>query len=562
MEQSSDRVIHVSNLPKGITVDFLKTLFKECGEVVSVTIKERPQGIFAFIAFDTPEACLTAIKEFNYTKLNGIPIVITPTTQEYQNLIKSGEGNLYVKGLDEYIEISHLHELFQQYGEVISCKLPMTPDGKNKGYAYVQFKDPANAEKARAELNDVSINGKRITVEPYQKKSHPLKTNAFGSSPAYGSAQNDETFTNIFIRNLPDNIKTNTDLGNMFSEFGMVLSTKLLPDGQSGFCNMIDHDSAIRAIQALNGKVINGKVIEATRAKGKEERMGMMAGARTSNYRTPPTFTPGFGTTAYSSQSSFQQNYSSSSVQNQSAFGPSSTISSSTSIPQTPSTTTYSLNPGSALVSSKPPSTPVTPAPTAPSPPSSGGGFAKPPSAPTSTSTPGNLSSSPFGQPAFGASKSVFGASSTASTATNSSSSAFSTPAFGASTSIYGAPMYGNTNYGSAFGAPKATATTPSSTYGQPYGAPVFGASTSSSSSSQYGSSLYGTPYGLPQQTYGLSGSAFGTSSSPYGTPQAQATVFGSATPKYGSAFGSGLPTYGSQTPKAQVFSASGQNNN
>ena len=531
MEQASDKVVHVSNLPKGITVEFLKTLFKECGEVISVTIKERPQGIFAFIAFDTPEAALAAIKDFNYTKLNGVPIVITPTTQEYQNLIKSGEGNLYVKGLDEYIEISQLHELFQTYGEVISCKLPMTPDGKNKGYAYVQFKDPANAEKARTELNDVLINGKKITVEPYQKKSYPPKTNAFGGGHASGPSQNDDTFTNIFIRNLPSTIKTNTDLGNLFSEFGMVLSTKLLPDGQSGFCNMIDHESAVRAIQALNGKVIGENVIEATRAKGKDERLGLTGGIP-GNTRTPPTFTPGFGTTSYSSNNSFQQTYTSSSVQQQSAFGTSSAASSKPSAP----TTTYSMNPGSALVS--PTQSSLPPAPKTPTPPSSTGGTAKVPSNPTSTSAFG---SSPFGTPAFGAPK----------------TSTYGTPAsqsaFGTSSSIYGS----SPSYGSSFGT--SSVKTATSTYGQPYGTKPYGVT-----SSPYGTptSVYGTPYGLPQSYGSSSTSSYGSPTSLYGTPQAQATVFGSAAPKYGSAFGTAGSTYGGQqTPKAQVFSASGQNN-
>ena len=501
MEQSSDKVIHVSNLPRGITADFLKTLFKECGNVLNVTIKERPYGNFAFISFETPEAALTAIKEFNYTKLNGMPIIITPTTQEYQNLIKSGEGNLYVKGLDEYIEISQLHELFQTYGEVISCKLPTNPDGKNRGFAYVQFKDPKDAENARVELSDATINGKKITVENYQKKSPPPRSNQQAQNIPVA---NEETFTNIFIKNLPDSVKNVNDLGKLFSEFGLVVSAKLLPDGQSGFCNMFDHDSAVRAVQALNGRIVGGKVIEAIRAKGKEERMNM--GMKPVTKHTPPTFSPGFGTTSttYSPPTPATS-------QQQTAFGASSTTTISSQ------QTTYGL------------SNPLQQA-------AFGG------------------SSSPFSQPAFGQQAAAKAAPAFSSQATTfgapSAASAFGQPssAFNPSTS------YGTQSaFGQPFGAQAAQKAPMSNPYGSAFGTATATYGTAGAYNASK-SSPYGAPYGSAASPYGT---PYGSSASAYGMPQARAPV-GSTASKYGSAFGAGPSAFGAPS-KAQVYSANGQ---
>ena len=294
MDQSSDKVIHISPLPSGITSDFIKKLFADCGPIKNVIIREKNHSNFAFVTFEKAESALKAIREYNYTKLNGIPIVITPTTQEYQNLIKSGQGNVFVKGLDEYIEISQLHELFQTYGEVISCKLPTLPGGKNKGFGYVQFRRPSDAERAITELNGATINGKKITVEKYKKKDRTQSNTAvpppiIEKPPRLQSNGFDDTYTNIYIRNLPGSIQSSEDLKTMFSEFGLATSAKLMPDGQSGFCNMIDHQAAVRAVQSLNGSVKEGKVLEVVPAN--KDKNGSVSYSQTQNSKQPAGLT-------------------------------------------------------------------------------------------------------------------------------------------------------------------------------------------------------------------------------------------------------------------------------
>ena len=148
MLTANDSLIHVSNLPSNATDDFLRSFFQECGNVLNVSSKQRPGGNFAFIQFDNKDSALRAVTHFNYTKLNGEPIIITLANQEYMRIIHSGLGNICIKGLDENIEASQLHELFSHFGEVISCKVPMQYV-KNKGYAFVQFKNNASEEMAR-----------------------------------------------------------------------------------------------------------------------------------------------------------------------------------------------------------------------------------------------------------------------------------------------------------------------------------------------------------------------------------------------------------------------------
>ena len=273
MLSANDSLIHVSNLPPNATDDFLRSFFQDCGNVIKVSSKQRPNGNFAFVQFDSKEAAIRAVANYNYTKLNGIPIIITYASLEYMRIIHSGLGNIFVRGLDEGIEASQLHELFSNFGEVISCKVPLNPyNNKNKGYAYIQFKNPADADRAMLELSDATINGKPISIEKYVKRENPNKT--FNSSKKSGM---NDVFTNIFIRNLPDQIRSLYDLVSLFVDFGPVISARIIFDKKAGFCNMGDHESAVRALNGLNGRILGGKTLVTCRALTKEERMAFHA---------------------------------------------------------------------------------------------------------------------------------------------------------------------------------------------------------------------------------------------------------------------------------------------
>ena len=76
MLSANDSLIHVSNLPPNATDDFLRSFFQDCGNVIKVSSKQRPNGNFAFVQFDSKEAAIRAVANYNYTKLNGIPIIV------------------------------------------------------------------------------------------------------------------------------------------------------------------------------------------------------------------------------------------------------------------------------------------------------------------------------------------------------------------------------------------------------------------------------------------------------------------------------------------------------
>ncbi|KAH0791547.1 Polyadenylate-binding protein [Histomonas meleagridis] len=279
---ASPTTIYVGDLPIDmeerktlVTEDFLRSLFREAGTILpapqGVIIRQREDrnGVpyaFAFITFETREMAEKAISDFNYTKLENQPIRISVVDPETRKIRKSGLGNLFIKNLDPSIEVSQLHEAFANFGEIISCKIPtdLNSQGElvSRGYGYVQFRNPEDAQQAISDLKEATINGRPITIEPFRRRQR---------------VKPEETYQNVYIKNLPPSIKTNEDLAKIFSAYGDVQSAYIsIKDGKPlpfGFCNMTTHEAAVSAVEALNGKELEGCVLFACRAMKKNERL-------------------------------------------------------------------------------------------------------------------------------------------------------------------------------------------------------------------------------------------------------------------------------------------------
>ena len=256
--------IHVANLPPTVTTDFIKSLFSESGQVINVVLKQKPTSCFAFVDFALREEAEAAVRDFNYTKLNGESIIVTRTTSEIVNAIQSGQGNLFIKGLDPSIDCLQLHELFSNYGEIVSVRIP-TLNGVPRGFAYVQFLNQADAERAQKELSDSTVNGNPIQIGPFLKRSERPANAAL-------TANMDSTFTNVFVKNLPESINTLLSLLKLFSEFGDVVSARIVPERRIGYVMMSTHDAAVRAVVGLCGRTIFGSRISCCRSLSAAER--------------------------------------------------------------------------------------------------------------------------------------------------------------------------------------------------------------------------------------------------------------------------------------------------
>ncbi|KAL0374978.1 UNVERIFIED_CONTAM: Polyadenylate-binding protein 7 [Sesamum radiatum] len=181
---------------------------------------------------------------------------------------RSGIGNVFVKNLSDSIDSMKLQEYFQKFGNILSCKVVTSQDGKSQGYGFVQFESEDSANTAIEKLNGSTLGGKQIYVGKFVRKSD----RALPSHEA--------KYTNLYMKNVDADVSEEV-LKEKFSEYGKILSLVISKDenGASrgfGFVNFENPDDAKCAMEALNGSQLGSKVLYVARAQKKSERKEML----------------------------------------------------------------------------------------------------------------------------------------------------------------------------------------------------------------------------------------------------------------------------------------------
>jgi len=79
--------------------------------------------------------------------------------------------NIFVGSLPWSIEEADLRESFEVYGSVSSVKIITDKfTGRSKGFGFVEMENDAEAEKAIAELNGATVDGRTIVVNKSEPK--------------------------------------------------------------------------------------------------------------------------------------------------------------------------------------------------------------------------------------------------------------------------------------------------------------------------------------------------------------------------------------------------------
>ena len=154
--------------------------------IITVDRQTKRQNRYGFLQFFQVEEARRCANGLNNTKIGDN--FIRCNLQE-GNFMEP-KANVVVKFIDTAVTQQQLHDAFLPNGPIRSCKLELFPDGKSRGFGYIQFESEEAAEAAIAQSGKLEFNGKKVEVLQHQRKDQRPET--------------ERSFRNLFVQGLPE----------------------------------------------------------------------------------------------------------------------------------------------------------------------------------------------------------------------------------------------------------------------------------------------------------------------------------------------------------------------
>ena len=283
--------IFIKNLDKVIDNKSIYDTFSLFGNILSCKVAVDEEGNskgYGFVHFETEETAQSAIQKVNGMLLAGKKVFVGKFQPRNQRLREMGETtkkftNVFVKNFGENLDRDGLEKIFNKFGEITSCAVMTDSEGKSKGFGFVAFKNPEDAEKAVNDMHEQAFEGSenKLTVCRAQKKSERLAELKRKYEVQKAERMQRYQGVNLYVKNLDDTFDDET-LRKQFEPFGKITSSKVMTDenGRSkgfGFVCFENAEEATKAVTDMNSKMVCSKPLYVAIAQRKEDRRAQLA---------------------------------------------------------------------------------------------------------------------------------------------------------------------------------------------------------------------------------------------------------------------------------------------
>lgn len=272
-------VLYLGELPPDIDQYELHQFIMSQGKfnVESLVVKPTKENkAYAYVKFKSKSEMEKARKALHLKTLNDYVIKAEPFRPK--DALKKGENvegkesgqnqtNLFIKNLPSTTTPKELYDLFSKYGNIISIKLKQNKKGECLGYGYVNYESEKSAEEALNNLNDKDFNGKNLYVSIFESKKER-------------KSEEKEKFPLILVKQIPESLKSEKKLEELFSRYGQISFCGMVSGGVSkeaeergnnpnsdninitseskvGVVLFVRKEDAAAAVDALNTKVLD-----------------------------------------------------------------------------------------------------------------------------------------------------------------------------------------------------------------------------------------------------------------------------------------------------------------
>merc|ERR1719242_1561324 len=284
--------VFIKNLDKSIDNKAMYDTFSAFGNILSCKVAQdmsngqnhgESKG-YGFVHFETEEAALNAIQKVNGMLLNGKKVFVGRFVPRKEREVELGEKarrftNVYIKNINEEYDEGRLTEMFEKYGKISSVKIMKSEEGKSKGFGFVSFDTPEEAQEACDELNGKDLEGKTMYCGRAQKKAERQADLKKKFDALKQERMQRYQGVNLYVKNLDDTVDDDR-LRKEFAPFGTITSAKVMnEDGRSkgfGFVCFSSPEEATKAVTEMNGRIIVAKPLYVALAQRKEDRKAQL----------------------------------------------------------------------------------------------------------------------------------------------------------------------------------------------------------------------------------------------------------------------------------------------
>ena len=278
--------IFIKNLDKSIDNKIMYDTFSTFGNILSCKVATDDEGKskgHGFVHFESDESAQQAISKVNGMLLNGKKVFVGKFVSRKEREKAMGDRvvqftNIYVKNFGEEIDTDEkLEAMFSEYGTIVSHQMMRDKNGKPRGFGFVSFNSPDEAEKACQSLNGKEMpSGKTLYVGRAQKRAERQAELKRRFEALKQERINKYQGVNLYVKNLDDTIDDER-LQKEFSAFGTITSAKVMCDvnGRSkgfGFVCFSTPEEATKAVTEMNNRIVGTKPLYVALAQRKEER--------------------------------------------------------------------------------------------------------------------------------------------------------------------------------------------------------------------------------------------------------------------------------------------------